>query len=111
MGKAYSQDLRERVMAAVDEGGDVYEIAPLFNVSVSYVYKALGRRRTTGETAARAQRHGPLPVLAPYDEALRARVGTVPDATLEELRAWLATEHRAHVVASCVWKRLRHLCV
>jgi hypothetical protein len=41
-GKAYSQDLRERVFAASDDseraGG----------VSVSYVSKALARRRTTG---------------------------------------------------------------
>lgn len=109
MGRAYSQDLRERVIAAVDEGGDAYEIAPLFKVSVSYIYKALGRRRTTGETTVRAQRHGPLPVLAPYDDVLRARVAAVPDATLEELRAWLAAEHRVHAVVSCVWKRLRHL--
>jgi transposase len=53
MGKPYSQDLRERVIAAVDGGGRVYAIAPLFQVSVSYIYKVLGRRRTTGETTAR----------------------------------------------------------
>ena len=53
MGKPYSQDLRERVLGAIDDGGDAYEIAPLFNVSVSYIYKILGRRRTAGETTAR----------------------------------------------------------
>jgi hypothetical protein len=36
MGVAYSQDLRERVMAAVDGGLSVYSAAPLFRVSVSY---------------------------------------------------------------------------
>jgi transposase len=44
-GQAYSQDLRSRVLAAVDRGGRVYEVAPLFEVSVSYIYKALARRR------------------------------------------------------------------
>jgi hypothetical protein len=29
----------------MDDGGDAYEIAPLFHVSVSYIYKVLGRRR------------------------------------------------------------------
>jgi transposase len=53
MGKPYSQDLRERVIAAIDDGGDAYELAPLFRVSVSYIYKVLGRRRTTGEITAR----------------------------------------------------------
>ena len=43
MGKPYSQDLRERVLRAIDDGGDAYEIAPLFNVSVSYIYKILIR--------------------------------------------------------------------
>jgi transposase len=42
MGVAYSQDLRERVMAAVDGGLGVYSAAPMFRVSVSYIYKALG---------------------------------------------------------------------
>ena len=33
MGKPYSQDLRERVMAAVDGGTGAYAAAPLFRVS------------------------------------------------------------------------------
>ena len=53
MGRAYSQDLRERVMAAVDSGTGAYFAASLFRVSVSYIYKALGRRERTGETSAR----------------------------------------------------------
>src|SRR5271157_1396131 len=53
MGKPYSQDLRERVIAAVDTGIGAYVAAPLFRVSVSYIYKALIRRRITGEVTAR----------------------------------------------------------
>lgn len=34
-GQAYSEDLRARVPAAVVRGGRVYEVAPLFQVSVS----------------------------------------------------------------------------
>ena len=52
MGKPYSQDLRERVIAAVDTGTGAYVAAPLFRVSVSYIYKALIRRRMTGEVIA-----------------------------------------------------------
>ena len=44
MGKPYSQDLRERVIAAVDTGTGAYVAALLFQVSVSYIYKALIRR-------------------------------------------------------------------
>ena len=51
-GKAHSQDLRSRVLAAADEGIPVGRIATTFRVSVSYVSKVLGRRRASGETAA-----------------------------------------------------------
>ena len=47
-GQAYSQDLRERVLSTVDGGMPAYQAASLFRVSVSYIYKALGRRRRTG---------------------------------------------------------------
>jgi transposase len=55
-GKAYSQDLRERVLAAADDGVAVGRIAALLRVSVSYVSKVLSRRRQTGQTTARPQR-------------------------------------------------------
>ena len=45
MGKPYSQDLRERVIATVDSGTRVCVAARLLLVSVSYVSKVVGRRR------------------------------------------------------------------
>ena len=53
MGKPYSQDLRERVIAAIDTGTGAYVAALLFQVRVSYIYEALIRRRKIGELAAR----------------------------------------------------------
>src|SRR5271166_6354359 len=78
MGKPYSQDLRERVIAAVDTGTGAYVAALLFQVSVSYIYKALIRRRKTGEVTARRSGCGPKPKLAPHDDALRAHVAAEP---------------------------------
>ena len=109
MGKPYSQDLRERVIAAVDGGTGAYAAAPLFRVSVSYIYKALDRRRATGETTARTGRAGRKAKLAAHDEALRAQVATRPDATLEELQAWLAVERKVEVSIGCLWNRLQRL--
>src|ERR1700739_2473394 len=109
MGRAYSQDLRERVMAAVDSGTGAYAAASIFRVSVSYIYKVLGRWKKTGETSARPWAGGPKPKLAAHDEALRARVMSNPDATLAELRAWLLAEHNVKVSVGCLWKRLRQL--
>ena len=70
MGAPYSPDLRERVIAAVDGGLGAYASA-VFRVSVSYVYKALGRRRATGETTARASGRGPAQKLAPFEAVNR----------------------------------------
>jgi transposase len=109
MGVAYSQDLRERVMAAVDGGLSVYSAAPLFRVSVSYIYKALGRRRATGDVTAHKSGGGPKPKLAAYDEALRAQLAQKADVTLVELQAWLANDHAVKVSVGCLWARVRHL--
>lgn len=109
MGAPYSPDLRTRVIAAVDGGQGAYSAAALFRVSVSYIYKALGRRRTTGEATARAAGRGPAPKLAAYDVALRARVAEEPDITLAELQSWLLAEHAMKVSVGCLWKQLRRL--
>jgi len=108
-GKAYSQDLRERVFAASDDGGRVGEIAELLRVSVSYVSKVLTRRRTTGETTARAQRNRVTPKLAPLYDAIRVRVDERPDGTIEELRAWLLAAHAMSASVGLIWKTLKQL--
>jgi transposase len=109
MGKPYSQDLRERVIATVDSGVRVCAAARLFLVSVSYVSKVVGRCRASGETTARVGRAGRKAKLAPYDGAIRARVAAAPDATLEELLNWLAAEHEIKVSIGCLWNRLKFL--
>ena len=47
-GQSYSEDLRARVLAAIDGGMAARPAASVFRVSVSYIYKALIRRRRTG---------------------------------------------------------------
>lgn len=108
-GQAYSQDLRDRVLAAVDEGMAVSEAAELFKVDRSYIYKALIRRRLTGETSARQQRCHMEQKLAPYYEAIRARVAAVPDATIAELRVWLLETHGIASSQGGMWTTLDRL--
>jgi transposase len=95
-GKAYSQDLRSRVLAAADEGIPVGRIATTFQASVSQVSKVLGRRRASGETAARPQRCHLPPKLSALHEAIRAEVAARPDVTLAELRRRLRETHQVH---------------
>jgi transposase len=108
-GKPYSQDLRERVFAASDDGDRVGEVADLLRVSVSYVSKVLTRRRTTGERTARVQRSPKPPKLAPLYLAIREHVVERGDTTLEELRVWLLSAHRVSASVGLIWHTLRLL--
>ena len=50
----YSQDLRDRVVRACDEGkGTRRRIADLFGVSTAWIRRLLQRRRQTGSFAAK----------------------------------------------------------
>lgn len=108
-GKPYSQDLRERVFSASDDGDRVGEVADQLQVSVSYVSKVLTRRRTTGERTARAQQSQKAPKLEPLYPAIRAYVAERAGTTIEELRAWLMSTHQVSASVGLVWHTLRLL--
>ena len=101
--KAYSMDLRERVVAACDaRDGTREQIAARFSVSVSWIRDLLKRRRETGSIAPKPRGGGRAPAFD--DEAarrLREAVRADDDATLEELseavgvRCCASAVHRA----------------
>jgi transposase len=108
-GKAHGQDLRERVFAAADGGSGVCEIARRLFVSVSYVSKLLGRGRQTGETTARPQRCHVAAKLTAYQTCIEERVAAFPDATLEELKAWLLAAYGVEASITLIWEMLDRL--
>jgi transposase len=108
-GKSYAQDLRNRVLAAADDGEPVGRIARLLRVSVSYVSKVLSRRKLTGETTARPQRCHVTPKLSGLHPAILAQVTSRPDATIVELRAWLLETHKVAASTGLMNKTLAAL--
>ena len=83
--QAYSMDLRERIVAAVDAGLTQGQAAERFGVSLRTVERYLARRRATGSLAATEQRHGPEPTVRRQLQAwLPARLDAAADATLAE---------------------------
>jgi transposase len=108
-GQTYSEDLRARVLSAVDGGGRVYEIAGLFEVSVSYIYKALARRRLRGLATALPKCGRPGRKLDHHLDALVAHVAAHPDATLAELVEWSSAQRGVKVCIATMWATLEAL--
>src|SRR5436190_23645371 len=86
--RAYSEDLRERVVRAVAIGTPRDEVAARFVVSVPTITRWLRLRRETGSLA-------PKPIPGPVAVKGDALVGALParcvehvDATLEEHCTW-----------------------
>ena len=109
-GQAYSQDLRDRVLAAAAEGLSSREVAEQFDVSPSYVIKAVQRLDREGERSARPQcSHTPRKLSEAQHAAIRARVLEQPDATMAELRTWVLREHGVSVSHAGMWTTLVRL--
>jgi transposase len=84
--KAYSMDLRQRVLKDVDAGLKTGMIADKYSVSPAWVRRLKQRRAATGEVAPRQQRHGQLAGWVKHAEPIREAVRQAPDATLAEYR-------------------------
>ena len=87
--RAYSTDLRERVVASVASGRSTRTTAALFGVSVASVVKWSQRHRRTGSVAPDKMGGHRKPVLLPERAWLHARLASEPDPTLRALLAEL----------------------
>jgi len=89
--RAYSQDLRERVLADCDSGHSNDEVARKYRVSAAWIRRLKQRRRETGSIAPRVRRMPP-PRLMAHADRLCSLVEQRPDATLRELREALGVQ-------------------
>jgi len=101
-GQAYSQDLRDRILAAE---GSARAVATQFLVSVSYVVKVRQRCDRKGEvTPGPEHSHAPRK-LAALHEAIAAYAAEHTDATVADFRAWLTAEHGVYASAGLDGRR------
>ncbi len=108
--KAYSQDLRDRVLAAVKAGDQTQEvIARLFGVSVSTIEKWWHQKRTTGKSTPRPQTHGPQRTLRACAPFIRAELRRQLDLTLAELCTRVAEVEHVPASPSRMCRELQHL--
>ena len=106
MGRPYSQDLRERVVAAFRSGLVRAEVAARFRISRSSVQRWVRLDRQTGSVAAKPM-GGKRPLaLAEHRDWILARIARQPDLPL---RALLAELHRRGIGARyyALWNLVR----
>jgi len=82
--KAYSQDLREHVLKAVDHGISRSEVTRIFGVSLASIKRYLKQRRETGSLAPKTIPGRPPKKIGPLQKGLLPQLEAHPDAILEE---------------------------
>src|ERR671913_2578521 len=107
--RPYSNDLRLRVLAAVDRGMPREEIARVFSVSAPTVRRYLKLRRETGDVEPKPVPGPPARKGAALEAALPTQVSRNPDLTLEEHGELFHEEHGTEVSAASVSRALKKL--
>lgn len=109
MGKPYSMDLRERVMAAIESGMSTHQAAARFSIGIATAGAWARLKRAKGEVTPARQGKPKGSVLDPHADFIFDLIRAVPDITLEEIAEHLAEECGVRVVSTAVWKFLdRH---
>lgn len=102
--RAYSMDLRLRVLRDSEAGIESWEIAEKYGVSRSWVDRVKQRKREHGEIEPR-RGSGRKSLLKPHYELLQQLLKQQPDMTLKEIRE----ELQLNVSLQAISKALRQL--
>ncbi|MCZ7675065.1 MAG: transposase [Roseovarius sp.] len=106
MTRPYSDDLRERVVAAMQAGESCRSVAARFDVAPSSVVKWMQRAARTGSVSPAKMGGYRRPILEPHRVWLLEQVQACPHVTLAVLQEKLA-ERGIEVSHDTVWRFLR----
>jgi transposase len=109
--KAYSLDLRQRVLEATLSGEHtIAEVAELFGTGTTFVNKMLRLHREGADLAPRPHGGGQKARLsAAHHKMLRSEIRRRNDATLSELRSHLANHAQVEVSIPTLGRVLQQL--
>ena len=103
MARAYSSDLRMRVIRAVEGGFSARGAGRRLRIGESTATAWVGRWRRTGSAEAKSQKGRSRSTLKPHAAWLLALIGERADLTLEEIHRLLG-ERGVRVGVSSVWR-------
>jgi transposase len=104
MAKGYSNDLRVRAVALVEEGESRREAARILGRGAATPNRRNERWATTGSVAASPGTGHSRSPLEAHRQWLLDLVAAEPDLTLEEIRARLKSEKRLKTGTTSVWR-------
>jgi transposase len=107
--RAYSTDLKERLVRAVAHGLPMREVARRFEVAVTTVKRAVVQQRATGSLARKPIPGRPRAIRGEQEGILLARLQANPDATVLEHCAWWAEQQGQPLSEATMWRTLRRL--
>ena len=102
MARAYSQDLRDRLIDAALSGPSLRQAAARFDIAVSTAIGWMGRLRDSGERAARRQGRPRGLKLDPHRDFLLPLIEAEPDMTIETMQERLGDERGVKVNATSI---------
>jgi transposase len=103
--KAYSQDLRNRVIRALERDESPTEIAARFEVSRGWVYH-VDQDRRSGRLTSRPMGGHRRSQLCAYEAAIRQWIQEKPDLTLQEILDRLVAEHQVTIKVGALWHQI-----
>ncbi len=103
MARAYSQDLRDRVIDAALAGLPARRAAVQFSVGIATAIGWGGRARQTGERAARRQGQPRRSKLDPHRAFLLGLIEATPDITLVEMQERLEADRGITASVGTIW--------
>ena len=103
MARAYSSDLRIRVIRLVEDGFTARGAGRRLGIGEPTATAWVGRWRRTGSAEAKSQKGRSRPALKPHAACLLALIGERADLTLEQLRGLLG-ERGVRVGVSSIWR-------
>jgi transposase len=112
MARAYSDDLRQKLLEAHGRGeGSLTELARRFGVSEGWAWKISAARSRTGKTERPAgnKRGRKSRITAEVIGYLRSRVQQQPDRTLAELQEDLRNSQGVEIGITWLWMVLKQI--
>jgi len=103
MARAYSQDLRDRVIDAALSGTPARHAAVRFGIGMATAIRWARRARETGKRTAHRQGQPRRSKLDPHRDCILGLVAETPDMTISEMLERLALDRGVRASRATLW--------